>query len=128
MNFIKNMISLLVTTIAMMTTTSSVGATTPSTNVTTSASIKWIMIDTYAFPPVTTLATGDQLTFDWNGTFHNVYQFPNKTAYNDCDFTNATKIGTTGPVTINVTEGLTYYGCSVGVHCSTHGQKVVVIV
>ncbi len=90
--------------------------------------IPWDVIASTAFPPVTTLRANDSLTFDFKGEIHNVYQFPDKAAYNDCNFSNATEVSDVGPVTVNVTEGVTYFGCAVGNHCTMHGMRVAVIV
>ena len=90
--------------------------------------IPWEVITETAFPPVTSLKTNSSLIFEFDGKIHNVYQFPDKGAYNDCDFSNATEISDSGPVSVNVTEGITYFGCSVGNHCTRHGMRVAVIV
>lgn len=90
--------------------------------------IPWEVVTSTSFPPVTTLRANDSLTFNFEGAIHNVYQFPDKAAYNDCDFSNATEVSDVGPVTINVTEGVTYFGCAVGNHCTMHGMRVAVIV
>ena len=90
--------------------------------------IPWEVITETAFPPVTSLKTNSSLIFEFEGEIHNVYQFPDKEAYNDCDFSNATEISDSGPVSVNVTEGITYFGCSVGNHCTRHGMSVAVIV
>ena len=90
--------------------------------------IPWQVITSTSFPPVTTLRANDSLTFDFEGAIHDVYQFPDKAAYNDCDFSDATEVSDVGPVTVNVTEGITYFGCAVGNHCTMHGMRVAVIV
>jgi Plastocyanin-like domain len=118
--------------IAMGTSTTSRDVDT-SDNITDTVSdtvfiIPWEVITSTSFPPVTTLNVNDSLTFDFKGAIHDVYQFPDKAAYNDCDFSNATEVSDVGPVTINVTEGVTYFGCAVGNHCTMHGMRVAVIV
>jgi hypothetical protein len=120
MNTFKNV------SLAMLIGTSIVAGMSTNTT-TTTTNIPWDVITSSAFPPVTSLKTNDSLTFDFAGEVHNVYQFPDKFAYNDCNFSNATEVSDSGPVTINVTEGVTYFGCSVGNHCKTHGMRVAVI-
>jgi Plastocyanin-like domain len=132
-NFSLGVIATIVfgTTIVAGMSTPSDNTTDVSDNTTDTVSnfvIPWEVFSASAFPPVTTLNVNDSLTFDFEGAIHDVYQFPDKAAYNDCDFSNATEVSDVGPVSINVTEGVTYFGCAVGNHCTTHGMRVAVIV
>ncbi|CAI7805031.1 unnamed protein product [Closterium sp. NIES-53] len=78
---------------------------------------------------------GDQLLFKWLGE-HDVWQFPAKIAYDNCDFTLATqlypKTGIFGahyfyPVK-NIQKGTTlYFGCAVGNHCARKMKAKVVV-
>merc|ERR1711871_1936625 len=71
---------------------------------------------------------GARVTFRWNGG-HDVYLMESEEAYDSCDFSSATKLGLSSPVsyTIPSDSDLTpvYFACSVGSHCS-NGQKLAV--
>ena len=77
----------------------------------------------------TTLAAGTQLKFDWQNT-HNVHRMANLEAFQACDFTGATNLGSTSPVNFLIpttqTETL-YFACQVSGHCQA-GQKLAVTV
>ena len=64
--------------------------------------------------------------FEWNGN-HNVYQFPDKDAFGNCDFSQATMLSsssTTSSFTFRArSSGAYYFGCEVGSHCR-YGQKL----
>ena len=123
MNTFKNIFFTALAAIAVTATP----VVTVSNNTSNAVILAWGRACSYAYPPVTTLNANDSLTFVFPGETHNVYQFPNRAAYNYCDFSNATEVSDSGPVSINVTEGITYFGCSIGSHCTVLGVKVAVI-
>jgi hypothetical protein len=69
---------------------------------------------------------GDMLNFNHNGG-HNVYRFPNKAAYDQCDFSGATMLSSANAYTyhVDVQSGELYFGCQVGNHCVTGNQRVI---
>ena len=71
---------------------------------------------------------GARVMFRWDGG-HDVYLMDSEEAYNSCDFSSATKLGLSSPVsyTIPSDASLTpiYFACSVGSHCS-NGQRLAV--
>ena len=75
---------------------------------------------------------GDSVVFKY-GSSHDVYQMASETAYNNCDFTSASLVGSTTAGSGNglsvtcSTAGDRYYACSTGSHCSS-GQKLKVSV
>lgn len=70
---------------------------------------------------------GDTITVSWDGNDHNVNQFLNETAYENCDFLLADLVGAISPVIINATSpGIFYYGCSVADHCSKYHMKLII--
>merc|ERR1712070_740570 len=79
-----------------------------------------------------TANVGDSLVFKY-GSSHDVYQMPSETAYNNCDFTSASLVGSStagsgaGLSVTCSTPGDSYYACSTGSHCSS-GQKLKVSV
>ncbi|CAI5475024.1 unnamed protein product [Closterium sp. Yama58-4] len=85
--------------------------------------------------PFRTVQPGDQLMFKWLGE-HDVWRFPTKIAYDNCDFTLATqlhpKTGIFGahyfyPVK-DIHKGTTlYFGCAVGNHCARKMKAKVVV-
>ena len=66
------------------------------------------------------------VVFKWNGN-HNMYQFPDKDAFENCDFSQATMLSsssTTSSFTFRArSSGAYYFGCEVGSHCR-YGQKL----
>ena len=69
--------------------------------------------------------TGDTLEFTWSSSTHNVYSMASQTAFDDCDFTGATDLGSTSPVTQLLSgDGPWFFACQVGSHCSS-GQKLM---
>lgn len=71
---------------------------------------------------------GDTLTFDFTSG-HNVEEFPGQPALESCDFSMATFIDSSGPVTITLSSvGTFYFGCSIGSHCTTGGMAVQITV
>ena len=66
------------------------------------------------------------IVFKWNGN-HNVYQFPDKDSFENCDFSQATILFTTAITSSYIfrarSPGTYYFGCEVGSHCR-YGQKL----
>jgi len=74
-----------------------------------------------------TVALGTEIVFKWIG-FHNVYQLPDKNAFDACDFSKATKLASQGPYTYKASSaGIVYFACEVGGHCSFN-QKLALTV
>merc|ERR1712166_955759 len=72
-----------------------------------------------------TVTSGDMLHFMWTGS-HNVYEMASQTAFESCNFTGATELGSTSPVMKTVSgDGPWYFACQVGSHCQ-NGQKLQV--
>jgi hypothetical protein len=68
---------------------------------------------------------GDTLRFTWTGA-HNVY-IMHQTAWDNCDFTGATDLGSTSPLDFVIPTSATvgiklWFGCEMAGHCSS-GQK-----
>ena len=79
-----------------------------------------------------TVEVNTDVVFTWMGD-HNVYKFPNKADFDDCDFTKATLLAnnTQSPYTFKASSpGVFYFGCRVenGVHCKYVQQKLALIV
>jgi hypothetical protein len=71
---------------------------------------------------------GSTVTFSNLGT-HNVNQFPNETAFMNCDFTDLTPLATTGTYEFHAdTLGDFYFGCSISTHCANNAVKKHIIV
>lgn len=77
--------------------------------------------------PAVAAKPNQTLIFNYAGNFHNVQKFPTAAAYAACDFSGATMIGATGPVSTKAMSGISYYGCSMPGHCEA-GMKVMVTV
>ena len=78
-----------------------------------------------ADPKTLSVAEDADVEFTWSGG-HDLWLMADETAYDNCDFTDGTKIGESSPITVAAAAGETlYYSCSVGSHC-TSGQKVAV--
>merc|ERR1712037_892142 len=74
-----------------------------------------------------TVALNAEVVFKWIG-FHNVYQLPDKNAFDACDFSKATKLASQGPYTYKASSaGIVYFACEVGGHCSFR-QKLALTV
>ena len=78
-----------------------------------------------------TATTNTAVVFKWSG-FHNVYMFPNKLAFDICDFRKAKELATNdkNPFTYKASAAGTYYfGCGVGAgsHC-IQSQKLALTV
>ena len=78
-------------------------------------------------PMAITANTENKLKFAWTGN-HNVYKMASKTAFDACDFTGATKVGTsTSPVLAIMGAETVWYACEVNGHCAAK-QKLQVSV
>ena len=69
-----------------------------------------------------TVKVNTEVVFKWSG-FHNVYLFPNKADFDNCDFANAKELATSdqSPFTYKSSStGTFYFGCAVGdgFHCN----------
>ena len=78
-----------------------------------------------------TVTVGTDVVFKWSN-FHDVYQLPDKAAYDNCDFSKATKLAGTNVNTYtykSTSEGIVYFSCSVysGAHCKAN-QKLTLTV
>jgi hypothetical protein len=76
-----------------------------------------------------TAKKGDKLILKWSGT-HTVFKFPNRDAFDSCDFKGATQICGTSASQCKITlkkTGKSYYGCSLSGHCSGGGMKLMVV-
>ena len=70
-----------------------------------------------------TVKANTDVVFKWS-SYHNVFQFPDKTAYDNCDFSKATELATNdqNPYTYKAkSPGNFYFGCAIGAggHCRT---------
>lgn len=71
---------------------------------------------------------GSTVTFG-NLGLHNVNQFPNATAFTNCDFTGLTPLAISGTYSWHAdTLGDFYFGCSLNTHCSANNVKKHIIV
>merc|ERR1711865_1099409 len=85
--------------------------------------IAWLDGFSSAAARSTSAATVDTLSFTWTGS-HNVYSMPSEAAFDGCDFSGATNLGASSPVTQALSgSGPWYFACRVGSHCSS-GQKL----
>lgn len=89
--------------------------------------INWVAGFRNAAKRTEAVKAGDVLTFTWPGG-HNVWKFPNKAAFDKCDFSSASQIsgGGRSPASFTV-QSTTYFACQVGSHCK-YGQKLAAIV
>ena len=80
------------------------------------------------------LPEGAEVSFDWPTTRsspnYTLFAFPDKDAYDTCDFSNATQLGGAGSSTpeppvyaIQGADAAYYYSCNVGTHC-VDGLKI----
>ena len=94
----------------------------------TPAAVDWEALHPSSVPNVLSVAAGTTVTFTWSSD-HNVYEV-DATAYDDCDFTDATQIASMsvgGSVDVAAPDAPTtrYYVCTVGSHCDS-GQKIAI--
>ena len=78
-----------------------------------------------------TATVGTDVRFEWS-SYHNVYMFPSKTDFENCNFDKATEVASNdqNPFTFKAsTPGTFYFGCEVGNgwHCRTP-QKLALTV
>ena len=88
-------------------------------------SISWSTGSGYAS---TSVAAGDDITFVYT-TSHDVWRFDDFAAYAACDFSRATQLAgrSDSPFTIQAPRGTSYYGCSVGSHCTRGNQNIEIV-
>ena len=76
-----------------------------------------------------TVPVGTDVFLKWSGN-HDVYKFPDNTAYDKCDFSQATEMADDddSPYPYKATSpGIVYFGCSIGPHCKLN-QKLALTV
>ena len=78
-----------------------------------------------------TVPVNTDVIFKWSG-WHNVWKFPDKAAFDACDFSKATELasGSQNPYTYKApSTGIVYFGCQVGRggHCKAN-QKLALTV
>ncbi len=76
--------------------------------------------------PAITVARLQPVSFEWAGVDadHDVWQFYDRQAYYDCDFSRAVKIGEQNDTQwVSQIPGQFYFGCPVRTHCA-HGMRV----
>ena len=84
-------------------------------------------------PGTVTIQAGDCLTFKTTtGRFHNVIEFASKDSYKDCDFSGGVELQMARVEWEEYDhcpeEGVHYFGCSIGPHCTIGNMKVKVVV
>ena len=79
-------------------------------------------------PQALSVAAGTTVRFTWSST-HNVYEVPDATAFDDCDFSSDTLVASSSVQTVDVAAPdaptTKYYVCEVGSHCDM-GQKIAI--
>ena len=87
--------------------------------------ISWATGSGYAS---TSVDEGEEVTFVFS-TGHDLWQFADFAAYEACDFSRATQLADRedSPYTVVAPAGNSYYGCSVGSHCSGGNQKIELV-
>lgn len=90
-----------------------------------SQTVSWSTGSGYAS---TAVSVGEDVTFVYSSS-HDVWQFDDFTAYEACDFGRATQLAgrSDSPFTISAPAGNSYYGCSVGSHCTRGNQKIELV-
>merc|ERR1712032_644320 len=76
-----------------------------------------------------TVSLNTEVLFKWSG-FHNVYELPDKKAFDACDFSKAKALAShnQSPFTYKASSaGIVYFACKVGGHCSSK-QKLALTV
>merc|ERR1711865_444347 len=100
----------------------------PSANEPVTTTIQWTAGFGDEAARATTANVGDTLRFVWEGN-HNVYNMPDKAAFDSCDFTSANRVdGGVSPLDFPFTDALlrtAYFACSIADHC-VNGQKLAV--
>lgn len=82
------------------------------------------------FTPIGTL---DTVIFKFNAGSHNVYQFLDEEHFTNCNFTEAQELSDSGAADfmfVGNVDQTVFFGCSIngGVHCTTGGMKVKIVV
>jgi hypothetical protein len=106
------------TTVALL-----VASVAAESNFTSAAqTIQWSTGSGYAS---TSVAVGEPVTFVYS-TSHDVWKFDDFDAYSKCDYSRATMLADRNgsPFTVNAPAGNSWYGCSVGSHCTSGKQKI----
>ncbi len=87
--------------------------------------ISWATGSGYAS---TSVSVGEEVTFVYS-TGHNLWQFDSFEAYEACDFSRATQLGSSedSPYVVVAPPGKSYYGCQVGSHCKNGNQKIELV-
>ena len=75
---------------------------------------------------------GEFLSFEWSGNHtHNVYLFPDQTAFDSCNFSDADFLGSSSPTTFTLDSFPTYFGlemtCNAGHKLAVLSGKAAVI-
>ena len=73
-----------------------------------------------------TVEVNTDVVFKWSG-YHNVYMFPNKADFDNCDFSEATDLASNlqNPFTFKTSIlGVFYFSCPIGGHCKYGKQKL----
>ena len=86
--------------------------------------IKWRPRMTMAEQNVV-VRSGTDVVFEWDYSHNDVYMFPSVTAYNKCDFSQATLLSSESGFRFSTKSksGMFYFGCQVYSHCN-EGQKL----
>ena len=65
------------------------------------------------------------MTFKFTSPNHDVYEFPDKAAFDQCDFSGAVLLSNPNEDSYELTvlDGTNFYGCSKTMHC-IGGQKI----
>merc|ERR1712055_463326 len=89
----------------------------------------WISSGSSTPSPKKCAEIGEEVTFNWGGSGHNVVEVKSKKDFDDCTGFVESNDGENGPVTVSFDKkGKYYFVCGVGGHCLHGNQKVEVIV
>merc|ERR1712032_1324765 len=76
-----------------------------------------------------TVSLNTEVVFKWSG-FHNVYELPDKKAFDACDFSKAKALAShnQGPFNYKASSaGIVYFACKVGGHCSSKQKRALTV-
>jgi len=75
------------------------------------------------------IATGDTVTLTWTGT-HNVHTVADHATWTACTLTGSTEVASSAVTTFAWTAGAenAHVVCTIGTHCATGGQKLMLMV
>jgi len=80
----------------------------------------------YPKPQKKCAEVGEEVTFNWGGSGHNVVEVNSKKDFDDCTGFEESDEGENGPVTVSFDKkGKHYFVCGVGGHCQHGNQKVI---